>query len=350
MTTTRAIPRVVPEGSVPLLAVEGTAYQCGHRYGQLVLQKYPGYRRYLDQVPPWRSLPAEVRRLFEQRAPYVLDIYRGLDDATAAVTSIPASACSSPADKSGGCTSFGVAGSVTLDGQPISGQTKDTVVESAALYIVLRMRIQGGPTILVLAYPGEVLGYGLWSTGMSIFRNSLWIREGEMKGLTMEQWGPLALACKTVDEAAELALRHGISTVGNFLISDASGQSVNVESNAGGVSIVPARDGIATHANDPVGERTQPLAYHPVPLNLEDSRYRMTRLWELLDGERGRLTAQRAMMCFADHSHYPLGICRHIDGVDIGCTTAAVVVEPTRGLLHVTRSNPCANWPVTYTL
>jgi hypothetical protein len=56
------------------------------------------------------------------------------------------------------------------------------------------------------------------------------------------------------------------------------------------------------------------------------------------------------MMCFADHSHYPLGICRHIDGVDIGCTTAAVVVEPTRGLLHVTRSNPCANWPVTYTL
>jgi hypothetical protein len=302
-------------------------------------------------VPPWRSLPADVRRLFEQRAPYVLDVYRGLDDATGAATSAPASASSLPADRSAGCTSFGVAGSVTFDGQPISGQTKDTPIESAMLYIVLRMRIQGGPTILVLAYPGEILGYGLWSTGMSIFRNSLWSRDGQMKGLTMEQWGPLALACKSVDEAAELALRHGVSTVGNFLISDATGQSVSVESNAGGVSIVPTRDGIATHANDPVGEKTAPLAYHAVPLKLEDSRYRMARLWELLDGERGRLTAQRAMMCLADHSHYPLGICRHIVDVEPDfCTTAAVVVEPARGLLHVTRSNPCANWPVTYTL
>ena len=352
MATARVIPRPVPEGTVPLIAVEGTAYECGHRYGQLVLEKYPGYQRYLDAVPAWRSLPADARRLFEQRAPYVLEVYRGLDDATAAVTSAPAKTCPAPADRPGSCTSFGVAGSVTLAGQPISGQTKDGPAERALLFIVLRMHIQGGPTILVLAYPGEVLGYGLWSTGMSIFRNSVFSRGGEGKGLPMEQWGLLALAGRSVDQAVELALGHGISTVGNFLISDPAGKSVNVESNAGGVSVVPARDGICTHANHPVGDQTAPFEDYPSPVEKENSRYRMARLWELLDSARGRLTAQQAMMFLAEHSRYPYGgICRHIyDGEPTWCTTAAVVAEPTRGRIHVTRGQPCANWPVTYSL
>ena len=136
-----------------------------------------------------------------------------------------------------------------------------------------------------------------------------------------------------------------------FLISDASGKSVSVESNAGGVDFLPARDGILVHANTPVCEKTAPLEYHSLPIKLEDSRCRMSRLRELLEQERGRLTAQRALMCLADHSRYPWGICRHSADAepDFG-TTAALVAEPTRGLLHVTRGNPCSNWPVTYTL
>lgn len=31
-------------------------------------------------------------------------------------------------------------------------------------------------------------------------------------------------------------------------------------------------------------------------------------------------------------------------------TAAAVVAEPVRGKLHVVRGNPCANWPVTFTI
>ncbi len=345
--------RKVGSDVLPLLAVDGTAYECGFQYGRLVVEKYPGYRRYLDQALDWRAMIPSARRLFEQHAPCMLDVYRGLLDATRLAGAAPASrsACPGSPNLRSACSSFGLSGRVTLHGQPISGQTKDTVAESAALYIVLRMRIKDGPKILVLAYPGEVLGYGFWSTGMSIFRNSLFCREGEMKGLPMEQWGLLALAGKTVDGAVELAQRHGISTTGNFLISDASGKSVSVESNTGGVEVIHAHDGIAVHANTPCGSTTAPLEHHPLPIKLKDSRYRMDRLRELLEAERGRLTAQRAMMCLADHSHYPWGLCRHPAEAEPGfCTTAAVVVEPTLGLLHVTRGNPCSNWPATYAL
>ena len=76
----------------------------------------------------------------------------------------------------------------------------------------------------------------------------------------------------------------------------------------------------------------------------------MHGLWGLLDGERGRLTAQRAMLLLADHTYYPQGICRHwIADEPNSETVAAAVAEPTLGRLHVVRGQPCSNWAVTYT-
>ena len=65
-------------GSVPLLEVSGTAYECGCRYAEIVKARYPGYRRYLDQAFRWEDLSGDVRRLVERRAPYLVDLYRGL--------------------------------------------------------------------------------------------------------------------------------------------------------------------------------------------------------------------------------------------------------------------------------
>jgi isopenicillin-N N-acyltransferase-like protein len=251
-----------------------------------------------------------------------------------------------------GCTSFGVSGTVTLDGQPIAGQTKDVGTDAAALYVVLRMRIAGGPTILVLAYPGEVLGLGLWSTGMSLFRNSLYSTGPSARGLAMVEWCLLALAGSSVHDAVEIAQRHGIAGEGSHTITDSSGAACSVEYNAGGVGVLWAEDGIATHGNHPEAPATrehEDLTWEAG--ERENSRYRMHGLWRLLDIERGRLTAQRAMMALADHTYYPMGICRHwIEGQPNAETVAAAVAEPTLGRLHVVRGQPCSNWPVTYTV
>ena len=64
-----------------------------------------------------------------------------------------------------------------------------------------------------------------------------------------------------------------------------------------------------------------------------------------------RLTAQQALACLADHTHYPQSICRHwVEGRPGMITNASVVAEPGKGLLHVVRGQPCSNWPTTYTL
>ena len=203
------IPRQVPPGTVPLLAVEGTAYDCGREYGEIVRERYPFYTNYRERRAWWTELAPEVRALYEQRAPHLFDLLQGLSDGIGPPTAPAPTPTPAPAPE--GCTSFGVSGSVTLDGEPFSGQTKDTQTHSAYRYVVLRMRIKDAPTILVLAYPGEVLGYGMWSTGMSIFRNSLYSQAGAEQGLPMATWGLLMLAGSSVHDGLDLARRFGVS-------------------------------------------------------------------------------------------------------------------------------------------
>lgn len=365
--------RNVPEGAVPLVSVEGTAYECGRAYGEIVLEKYSGYMRYLRLVPLWNSKRRFVTALFEQKAPQVLDIYSGMQAAMNGLGCRKSfqgvgrdsmsrrsyvyrpdkvvRPCHLKFNSSDECTSFSIHPALTLDNSPISGQNKDTPHASALKYIVLRMRIRNAPSILVLAYPGEVLGYGLWTTGMTIFRNSLYSGENTRGKLTMFEWGLLALAGKSVEEARELAEKYGIRESGNCLISDIQGNSISVEFNKGGSCFIPPQKGINTHANHPVGKKTAPYEDYPDRIEKDNSRYRMNFLWKLLNAERGRLTAQRALMCLADHSRYPRGICRHMVGKSAGMgTTAAVVAEPARGRLHVVRGNPCCNPAVIYEL
>ena len=47
------LPRQVPPGTVPLLAVEGTAYDCGREYGELVRERYPFYTNYRERRAWW---------------------------------------------------------------------------------------------------------------------------------------------------------------------------------------------------------------------------------------------------------------------------------------------------------
>ena len=354
-TAPRRVPRRVPEGTIPLISVEGPAYDCGREYGEIVRARYPGYDRYLRHAAGWAHLPTETRRLFDRHAPYIPDLFRGLARSASGSASAPDSGASAAAAASpetpDGCTAFDLSGDVTLDGHPISGQTKDVSTGAAALFIVLRMRSTGGPTILVLAYPGEVLGLGMWSTGMTLFRNSLMSTGGATEGLPMEQWGLLALAGSSVHEAIEIAERHGISGAGCHLISDRSGSACSVEYNAGGVGLVWAKDGIATHANHPEAAVTRPYEVLKwAASERENSRYRMHGLHALFAAERGRLTAQRAMQTLGDHTYYPQGICRHwIEGEPDAETVSAAVCEPDRGRLHVVRGQPCSGWPTTYT-
>ncbi len=331
---------------IPLRAFSGSAVECGRQYAVATLRDFPDYTIYLQKAwTEWNDPELWVVNLFKKRAPYIFDIYRGICD----VLKKNNFSARTVETVNENCTSFAASPEGPGCGNFISGQNKDTDVESLKHYTVLRMRLNDGPTILVLAYPGEILGYGMWSNGNTLFRNDLKSSSGGNEGLSMVQFGLLALASGSVTEMVDLAGIYGIKGAGNLLLSDRNGDSVSIEFNAGGINFIYPEQGILTHANHPVGGDTAAFEDYPDQIEKENSRYRHEKLRELLYINREELDRDKAFACLADHSRYPRGICRHkIGNNEKECTTTAIVAEPARGCLSLTKGPPCSNDYETY--
>ncbi len=354
MTATAATcpvhPRSVPEGRIPLISIEGAPYDCGRQYADLVLSRYPGYRTNLDLVANWQNLPAAEKKLVEQQAPQLLDLYRGLYEVAG-----PGRAPVQPANpnaapgRPGRSVSFALSGALTLDGHPMAGQTKDITADRIPLYIILRLKMTGAPAIMVLCYPGEVMGYGFWSPGLCLFRNTLYSRGKSTTGIQYTVMTSVLMSCRTVEAAVELMEKHGRMSMGTTTYTDVAGRSVSFETNCGGQGYVRDVDGLNVHTNHPLAETTRAAEHYVFDDLKPNSLFRRQRMHEALKAEHGRLTVQKVFHMLADHAGYPYGTCKH-EGADGAITSVAVVVEPTRGLLHAVRGQPCCNWPFTYSL
>ena len=252
-----------------------------------------------------------------------------------------------------GCTSFGCSGDLTLGQTPILGQTKDTAAISQDLYVVTATYQRGRPNLLQMPYAGEFGVFGLSSSGMAILGNALYVRGRPAGTLPLSLFRRLVLESETVDEVIALVGKHGVATAGSLTIGDASGRVVAIEISDHGHGVVEARDGILTHANHIIAPHLAKYEAYEEP-ERGWSYHRQARLADLLNAERGRLTAPLAMRCLMDHAGYPHSVCRHPQlGADSDAagdlqTTASIVVEPKLGKLHAIRGFPCQGWTATY--
>lgn len=337
---------------IPLVDISGPPFEAGVMLGYTWKEALhaAAASRPAEERPWWTQRPGES--LIARHAPHLTDLYRGMAKGAGlpefrcfdASASGPVRAAT-PAD---GCTSFAVHPSITLDGVPLSGQTKDTPRQQQFRYLVLRLKLEDAPQALTLTYPGLLFGHGFVTGGCAVFRNSLYagVADGN---LDLTPWGLLALHCRTVDEVIELTRRHGVRVSGHFTVADEDGGIAGIEIAKGGIAVLRPRRGLYTHANTVSSGRKRLLKHETKsPFNGENSRQRENRLRERLDTERGRLTAPLAMTALTDHTNHPRGICRHES--DQAMTTAATVAEPTRRRLHCTRGAPCRHWPHTFRL
>jgi isopenicillin-N N-acyltransferase-like protein len=238
---------------------------------------------------------------------------------------------------------------VTLGGQPILGQTKDTAITSKDLFVVTAAYQTGRPDLLQMPYAGEFGVFGLSSSGMAIFGNSLYVKGRPAGGLPLSLVRRLVLEADGIDEVIALVERQGIATVGSLTVGDGTGRVVAIENTDHGHAVIEAVDGILAHANHVNDPTLAEFEDYEEP-ERSTSIHRQRRLAKQLEAERGRLTGPLAMRCLMDHDGYPNSICRHgTPGRDFQ-TTAAIVVEPALGRLHAVRGLPCQGSPVTYTL
>lgn len=339
--------RRVPLGDVPVLDVAGTAFECGEMMGWAWASalKHGATCVPSGSKPWWATRAKPYRQLISKYVPHLPDIYRGM----ARGSGVPEELIGTrrPVEAACGCTSYALQPSATLDGIPISGQTKDTGTSRALLFVVLRMRLKDGPSALTLTYPGWLFGHGFVQGGCSIFRNSLFAGDGTGE-LPYTVWGLVALHCPTVDDVVAVTRQYGVRQGFHSTVADEHGGVVGIELGRGGMAFCKPKHGIYVHANAVTSGKRSLLKYEDsnrwAPGN---SILREARMRARLEPDHGRLTAQLAYAATTDHEGFPASVCRHQGK---GQTTASVVVEPTRGALHVCRGNPCQNWPRTYAL
>ena len=338
--------RLVPEGYVPELNIEGTTREAGRYLGAAWGEalRFGASQQAGGTVPWWKHRP--YAKLVDRHAAHLPEFYRGM--AKGAGLDEDRISSRAPGDAHG-CTSFAIAPSATLDGIPISGQTKDGPRSLAMQFIVLRLSLTDeAPSALTLTYQGELFGQGFIQGGCAAFRNSLYTGP---TGGTMPYfvWGLLALHCRSVEDVMRLTRDHTVDMSFHTTIVDEGGNVVGIEYGPGGPVFLKPTRGIYAHANAVVSSKR--LMRHE-----EDDRYfcradslnRVARLQERLQADRGRLTAQAAFAAMIDHGGYPVSVCRH--QAHEAMTRAAVIAEPTRGLLHVVRGPVCQNWPRTHRL
>lgn len=340
--------RPIPQLKMPCVECEGTALECGRTLGAMwkpALQLEAEQRK--GSKPWWKS--RRWAPLVEKYAPHLPDVYRGMARG-AGVSEDAMGERAAAEDVGAGCTSFALAPEATLEGIPISGQNKDVSAMRGRELLVLRMKMTDAPSMLTLTYTGStwLFGHGFIQGGTAIFRNSVYIDAGS-GSLPYMIWGLLALHCPSVDDVIELTDRHGVGDAFHVVVADQRGGIVGIEAGRGGVAYLRPTRGIYAHANAVVS--LGPLRQtekDDARFTRKDSLHRMQRLTERLQAEHGRLTAELAYNALCDHDGYPLSVCRHESPE--AQTAAAVIAEPTRGLLHVTRGAPCRHWPQTFSI
>jgi isopenicillin-N N-acyltransferase-like protein len=294
--------------------------------------------------PAWWKVRRNAR-LISRYAPHLPDLFRGMAAGAGVDENLVSSRA--PPDQ-GGCTSFALAPSVTVDAAPLSGQNKDVPLARGLQLMVLRLSPSDAPASLTLTYAGWLFGHGFVRGGTAVFRNQLYIPPSQ-KGMPYAVWGLLALHCRTVDEVVELTREHGVRDAFHVTVADEHGGIIGIEHGAAGTVCIRPKRGVYTHANCVLASKRLMRGETPDPVfHRADSLHRTERMRQRLEADRGRLTVQSACAALCDHDGYPVSICRHESKTAL--SAASVVAEPTRGRLLATRGLPCQNWPQTFRL
>lgn len=303
-----------------------------------------------------RSLPA-----IRQHVPHLVDEIRGIAEGSGLafdeVLTIncrseilnSATRAAGTALSGGECTAFAIEADRTASGEAVVGQNWDWLEVLEDGVILLEVERSDGPDYVTLVEAGLLAKMVLSASGLAVGVNTLVSsRDAVTEGV------PYHLQIRSLadadDSAAALATLAGLprATSGNYVLADASGAVLNVESSPGGprnLTITASEDGTLAHANHFVAP--VPGGHDLAPLAMPDSYARLGRMRRGLAAVTGSFDDDALRAPLADHVGFPNSLCCHPDprsgAAERWKSLAAVVMAPRSRRLSYTAGPSCAN-------
>jgi isopenicillin-N N-acyltransferase-like protein len=212
---------------------------------------------------------------------------------------------------------------------------------------VLHSSEPDGLEVLCFSEAGIVGGkIGLNSAGVGLLINGLTSNDDDWARLHR----PFHMRCyeilrsRTLDDAARVVTEGDRACSGNFLIAQAPGQALNIETAPRATRATGCVGGCLAHANhfdDPaaLGVSEPPVEKNP------HSRTRQARMTELLS--RRPLALGDLQAALRDHQGHPYSICFHIDTEEPPeehyMTVISAIMDLHAGTLYLSDGPPCTS-------
>ena len=243
-----------------------------------------------------------------------------------------------------GCTTFGVLPEAAAGGKTWLGQNWDWLAGIQPGTLVLRITRKSKPSLVCLTEAGILGGkMGVNSAGIGLVENGL---ASSLDGRNGYQ-KPFHMRCREVLDADrfEDAIRPVIDTrrtcSANFVIGDAGGEILDIETSPDQLTYLWPTEGIVTHSNHFIGQGHGESQMEKVGPN---TLYRAARLRRLLAKDRGQLGLEHFKAAMADRFGAPNAISRTPDErtpeAKRMMTNGAVLIDLAQRTMHVAAGPP----------
>jgi len=361
------MPKGTEPGKLKIIEVGGSPYDMGFQYGAAC----PEIREVLAETRQMFGGPDRARDLIQEYvpkylpavetyAPEILEEMKGMaagaDVMLEDIMFLNITYEISTPSVMGGCTAFAAAGGATADGTVLAGQNFDYIEPWSKYLVALKMNPSNSPAFLAVTAAGCLGLFGLNSAGISLNLNLL----KDKNSLTPSGGVPThvilrkILSCESIGEAiAAIGSAEGRAAK-NYLVTDERGDIIDIETTTTDLDIQYPERGILTHANHFKADRFK--SGDLASLFIPDAYVRSYRLYQLMEGQHGKLTVELMQQLLQDHNNHPAAICRHCNPkapLEIGRlmkTLVSIVSCPMERKAWISVGNPCENDYFEYSL
>jgi isopenicillin-N N-acyltransferase-like protein len=199
----------------------------------------------------------------------------------------------------------------------------------------------GEPETFVVGYGGCVGMMGMNEHGVAVAANNLKPTDA-VAGVPWTFICRSILACETADAAAAELARARLCSGHHFLIGDASGGAISIETSGRSYAVMPIADAVYAHTNHYLDPDLKKVEKGSDPKGC--SPHRLERMNASLGDGRGRIDSAFIQDALRDHDGKPRSICSHDYEVSSGTkvrSCGAVVMNTVKQEIDYVSGNPC---------
>lgn len=244
-----------------------------------------------------------------------------------------------------GCTSVAVTCERTENNTILIGQNWDWNPEFRDTLIVLDIKTENKPELIIFTEAGMIGKMGISAAGMTVCLNALSF-DSPPTGVPLMIALRCALEQYTISEAIRVLTSVRIGSAGNIMLAHKDGEAIDIELAGDDFAVIYPQNGILVHANHYISGEVPRYPHRDTMRKLSSSSFiRYNRAKKLLHSIEGCISINDIKKVFRDHADYPHSICSHVNprlpNNRYFCTLASILMNPAKMEFEICASNPC---------